>query len=190
MQEYWFESTRRVRRRSSRTHDRSEAEKILAEFILENAENEEHCPIAKPENYTIASALYWYLQEHAPETVTAGHAARAAENLIDFFGSDTTVSCLTPQALKRYERERKRKDRIYKTREGEKVVKDTRPIAQATVRREIVILVAALNHAIAYGRLTSAPKLPLPPIGQHKTRYLEPEEIERLLDNSPASHNL
>lgn len=185
---YWFESSRRIRRRSTRTDDRTEAEKILGEFILEYAEKEEHGPIAKPEKYPIATALRWYLQERGPELATADLAARTVENFIGFFGGEATVSTLTPQVLKRYERERTRKTRVYQTKDGIKEVEDTRPITTATIRRELVILVASLNHAIVNGRLTSAPKIPLPPMGQHKMRYLEPEEIERLLDNCPEPH--
>jgi integrase len=119
---------------------------------------------------------------------SAAFAARAVERLITFFGPRATVSTITPQVLKRYERERVRKVRVYKTKKGDKIVADKRPVSSAMIRREFVVLSAALNHAITNGRLTAAPKIILPPAGAHRTRYLEKDEIERLLANCIEPH--
>lgn len=185
---YWYQSAGRVRRRSTRTHDRVEAEKALGQFIIEYADEETAGPIEPPEKHLIATALRWYLQERGPELATCELTARSTERLIEFFGPNATVASLTPQVLKRYERQRTRKVRVYQTKNGEKTVVNEKPITTATVRRELVVLSAALNHAIDNGRLVSAPKLVLPPMGQNKTRYLEPAEIEKLLAYAPEPH--
>lgn len=185
---YWFETARRVRRRSAGTSDRLEAEKELGKFIIDRTQETPASHIETPDNYAIATALRWYVQEKGPEIATAELTGRTVERLIEFFGSKTTVSNITPQVLKRYERERKRKVRVYDTKKGKKTVVNEKPVTTATIRRELSILNAALNHAVTNGRLTSAPKLVLPPIGQNKTRYLEPVEIERLLAHCPEPH--
>lgn len=185
---YWFEDSRRVRRRSTRTCDRLEAEKALGQFLLEHADEETPRPIEPPDKHLIATVLCWYLQEHGPELATCELTARSVENLVEFFGPDATVSSITPQVLKRYGRQRIRKSRTYQTKNGEKVVINEKPISTGTIRRELVVLSAAINHAIENGRLTSAPKIVLPPMGQNKTRYLEPAEIEKLIACAPEPH--
>ena len=185
---YWFENTRRVRRRSTGTSDRSEAEKALGQFIVDHANEETAGPIEPPERHLIATALRWYLQERGEELASAAFAARASERLIVFFGDRATISTITPQVLKRYERERVRTVRIYNTKKGQKIVADKRPVTTAMIRREFVVLSAALNHAIKNGRLTTAPKIIMPPAPAHRTRYLERDEIELLLESCIEPH--
>lgn len=50
-----------------------------------------------------------------------------------------------------------------------------------TARNELLMLNAALNHALATGRLESAPKVTLPPRGEPKERWLTRDEAARLL---------
>ncbi len=189
---YWRdEITRRVKRRSSGTYDRDEAEEIIGTFIREGAHKQRSSPgpIDTPDRYFIASALRWYAQEKGLEIASGEFVGIAIEYLIDFFGPRTTVSTITPQVLKRYARERKRKTREFKLSDGTvKKVANDKPISVGTVRRELSVLSAALNHAVYNGRLTSAPKIVLPPSAPNKTRYLERDEIERLLKECNEPH--
>jgi len=189
---YWYdECSKRVKRRSSGTCDRIEAEKELGRFLIEKSYEAKASqqPILTPDKYLIATALRWYVQERGEELASASFTGRAVENLIKFFGPNCTVAHVTPQLAKRYVKERTRKVRFYKNSDGETVrVKNDAPLSTSTIKRELGILSTALNHAVAEGRLTSAPKIPLPPDAPNKTRYLEREEIELLLSNCIESH--
>ncbi|MDD3371664.1 MAG: site-specific integrase [Alphaproteobacteria bacterium] len=185
---YWYQSAGRVRRRSTRTHDRVEAEKALGQFIIEYADEETPGPIEPPEKYLIATALRWYAQERGPEIASSEAAGIAIEYFVSFFGARATVSSITPQVLKRYAKERKRKVRFRKTPKGKEKIINEKPISNGTIRRELMVLSAALNHAVKNGRLTSAPKIIMPPQPPHKTRYLERAEIERLLAECKEPH--
>jgi integrase len=186
---YWYDpNTGRVKRHSSGTFNRGEAETALGRFIIENAAASESSAIEPPERYLIVTALRWYLQERGAELASSEFAASAVDRLMDFFGPRATVSSVTPQVLKRYANERKRKVRRFKTKNGETVVASDKPISSATIRRELAVLSASFNHAIENGRLTSAPKVILPPQSPNKTRYLEREEVERLLEACHEPH--
>ncbi len=189
---YWYDKAGgRYRRRSTRTEDRSQAEKALGRFIVELASKEDASGTAQPpEQYLIATALRWYLQERGPEISTKDLVARTVEQFLDFFGPRATVASITPQLLKKYQSERmsKRRPKMIHTREGNIFVEDRRPVTNGTVRRELVTLSAALNHAIKNGRLMTAPGIQKPPAPPGKTRFLTKEEIERLLTNCPEPH--
>jgi integrase len=187
---YWYnENTGRVKRRSSGTCIRGEAEKALGHFLIERASETKNIgPIATPDRYLIATALRWYVQERGAELVSAEFTGFAIGYLLNFFGAKAVVGCITPQLLKQYGQQRKRKVRYVKTQEGTKKIVNNKPISSSTIRRELSVLAAALNHAIKNGRLTSAPKIILPPNAPHRTRYLEREEIERLLENCIEPH--
>ena len=183
------ENTGRVARRSAGTCIRSEAEKALGQFLIDRANDAQHIgTAAKPEQYLIATALRWYAQERGSELASSGSVGMSVEYLINFFGAKAVVAGITPQILKRYEQERKRKVRIYKTAKGIKKVVSSKPISASTIRREIAVLASSLGHAIKNGRLTSAPKIVLPQSAPHRTRYLEREEIDQLLEGCIEPH--
>ncbi|MGB9154306.1 MAG: site-specific integrase [Alphaproteobacteria bacterium] len=187
---YWYDpNTERVRRRSAGTCVHKEAEESLGHFLIERANEAKHISTASsPDQYLIATALRWYVQERVSELANPDIFGRAVKNLIDFFGAKAPVATITPQLLKQYAQRRKRKVRTYKTNEGIKKVTDNKPISSATIRRELVVLAAALNHAVKNGRLTLTPKIILPPSGQSRTRYLDHKEIEQLLAACVAPH--
>ena len=185
----WYDqAAKRYRRCSSGTCDREKAEEALGKFIIERANTSEPSSIEPPERHLIATALRWYLEERGEKLASAAFAARTVERLIGFFGPRATVSNITPQVIRRYERSRVRKVRVYETKQGRKVVEDKRPVSPAMIRRELVVLSAALHHALDNGRLTSVPKIPMPAVESHRTRYLERDEIERLIANCVEPH--
>ncbi|QQR69070.1 MAG: site-specific integrase [Alphaproteobacteria bacterium] len=91
------------------------------------------------------------------------------------FYANAYVSSITPESLKRYERERRVKN-------------GTRPASINYVRRELAVLASALSHAVKNGRLTSHPKIVLPPPGPEKDRHLEEPEISALLEACHEPH--
>jgi len=188
---FWYDQrTGRNRRRSTHTADRRQAEEALGQFIIESAGEKDAGKALSPDRYLIATALRWYLQERGPEILTKELVARTVERFLDFFGPRATVSIITPQILKKYQAERmgKRQPKMIHTKKGNVFVEDSRPVTEGTVRRELVTLSAALNHAVKNGRLTIAPKIHKPPMPPGKTRFLTKEEIERLLTHCPEPH--
>jgi len=63
-----------------------------------------------------------------------------------------------------------------------------RPVQGSTVRRELGVLIAALNHAVAEKRLARAdmPPVPLPESNPPRDRWLADDELRRLLDAAAA----
>lgn len=188
---FWFDDAAgRVKRRSCSTRDRGEAEKELGRFLIERAyETKNTTPIMTPDKYPVTTALRWYAQERGNEIASSQFMASSVENLIKFFGPNCAVANLTPQVVKRYATERTRKIRTYKDKHGNiQKYRNDKPVSTSTIKRELSVLAAALSHAVKNGRLTSAPKLPMPPEAPSKTRYLERDEISRLLDNCIEPH--
>lgn len=106
-----------------------------------------------------------YISEHArPKGCYVPRIARAAANLADFHGWDRH-----PNSLKRADH------RIYlehRTRQG---------VVPATVRRELAMLSAAINHDFKEERLPAGVKIVLPPASAPRTRFLTEEEMQRVL---------
>jgi integrase len=144
--------------------------------------------IKPPEIYLIANALESYLKEHGIEIVTLDYARRAADSLIKFFGPRAKVSDITPQLLKRYEYERTRRPKALTKKEGTVFVKDNRPVTKGTIRCELTVLAAALNHAVKYRRLTIAPPIYKPAPPTNRKRFLDKNEIQSLLSACSVPH--
>jgi integrase len=89
----------------------------------------------------------------------------------------STLTEITPDRVDRY-----RSERLTTKRTGR-----SSPISPTTVNKEVALLKAMLNRAIVWGLLATNPilrvkKLPEP---EGRVRYLEAEEIERLLAACP-----
>ncbi len=109
---------------------------------------------------TVETVVASYLRERCqPE----GREALAALRLFHHLG-DKQIDALTPPVIARY-------------------VKD-RPVATGTVRREIGVLVAAVNHAIAQRRVMPgvAPRIELPPAGEARSLTLSRDEVMQILE--------
>jgi integrase len=68
-----------------------------------------------------------------------------------------------------------------------------RPVKAATIRGELAILKAALNHNVKAGRISGFPHIKLPDKGAPRDRWLSADEIARLADslaNSRAGKRL
>lgn len=154
-----------VKKRSTGTADSREANRALAEFIeaREQAANS-YRPTA-PTAFGIASALDLYCSEHAPTRVDPARIAYAARALLSFWG-DSMVADIDPRTCAAYGRFRQR--------------------APGTVRKELGTLQAAVNYAHSLGRITTAPKVVLPPRPRGRERWLTRLEVARLLSGARA----
>jgi integrase len=136
---------------------RAKAEAALAEFI-----GVKHNPAgpAQAHDLSISQALAYYLEEHAP-TTAAPERLMAAVKPLDAFWADLPVSAVKGATCRRYAKERQRAD--------------------GTIRRELNVLQAALNHCLREGYLLLAPKVTLPPRPPAKERWLTRQEAAWLL---------
>lgn len=162
----WYERGRK-QRRSTGTSDRRTAEAVLAAFLRERELAEQPPGPAEPGDYLIASALDLYGTIHAPTRADPQRIAHALIPLVEYWG-DKTVSAITRQACRGYEKWRQR--------------------APATVRRELVTLKAALNFAFQEGRLSRVPHVELPAKPNGKDRWLTHSEAAALLNAARDSY--
>ncbi|MBY0355694.1 MAG: site-specific integrase [Rickettsiales bacterium] len=143
-----------------------EANHALAAFTLERER-----PVARTsEDMPIAQALADYDAEHAIHTASHNRFVYHRAALEAFYGL-RSISFLTKDALTQYIINRK-----------------AAGMAIGTIRREMQMLKAALNHQVEAGRLISCPKISLPPAPRPKQRWLTPEEARQLLGACQSVH--
>lgn len=66
--------------------------------------------------------------------------------------------------------------------------RQTRTVADTTVRLELSMLSTALGKAVADGHLAKKPPMWLPPAAERKTRHITPSQFKKLLAGSVAPH--
>jgi integrase len=150
-----------VRKRSTGTSDRQEAQIILASFIQQLQIHQQPNRPLDPSEYLISDALALYGELHAPTTKAPDRIAYAIEPLLDFWERNT-VGDITKQTCRAYLKARGRSD--------------------GTMRRELGVLKAALNFAYSEGRITRVPYVMLPEKPQGKDRWLNRDEAAALLN--------
>ena len=142
---------------STRTSERREADKALARYI---AEREQPAGPRSADQLTVAEALSLYADEHggsvrAPATV--GYSIKA---LLPILG-ELPVGSINKAVCGRYARER--------------------GVKPGTVRRELGVLQAAVNHCHAQAYLLTPIKVTLPAAPAPRDRWLERREVAALL---------
>lgn len=143
-----------------RTGARSEreAQTALGQYLIEKSA----VPDSPRERdaLTVGDALSIYAEQHATTTQDPARIGWAIDALAPFWG-DLPISAITANTCRRYAKARGR--------------------APATVRRELGVLRAALNHCEREGYLTSAPVVTLPDPPPAKERWLTRDEVAALL---------
>lgn len=155
----------RSKRISTRTTDAAEAADFLREWRL-GLEREK----ARAGASTVRAVLDAYFAEHVYKKVVGqGTAEIARKHLVAHFGAMHPAEIL-PADVREYARKRERGD-IGKGASG------------PTVRRDLSVLVAALNHAVTEKRLKRAdvPSIPLPEGSIPRDRWLTEDEVQRVV---------
>jgi integrase len=152
----WTEDGR-SRERSTGTSDREQAEIAFAEFLrirtLAGGPRD-------PAEILVTDVLADYAQEHGPRTSAPWRLAYAVAGLAGFW-EGRTVAEVTKDACRRYESARCR--------------------SAGTVRRELGVLRAAINHAHREGRLARPVVVHLPDRPAPRDRWLSRREAAALL---------
>lgn len=118
----------------------------------------------------IAQALKDYCSEHAVHTATAKHAQYHEKRLLAHFG-ERMVGDITQGKIDDYIR--------FRQAAGE---------SNGTVRRDLEILKAALNHEERERRLTYAPKFRMPEAPTPRGRTLTDKEVKALKEACKSEH--
>lgn len=170
-----FTSGGRSRRRSTGTEDLGQAQRVLGAFLLLDGRDVPHSPddillvrdiLGDPEGPTGRS--YWH--EHViPKVIRKEDAKLAIRRLTAHFGP-IEIRKLVPSDVASF---------VKKRREGWMT---GHQCSDGTIRRDLTVLVAALNHAVKAKRLPreDMPTIELPPVPEARDRWLTHEEADRL----------
>lgn len=150
-------------RLSCGTADRQQAEGKLAQYIWEKYQPAGPVPA---QELSITRCLTIYGEEHAMHVASPQTIGYAMDALIKFWG-DRKVSEVTGANCGAYARAR--------------VTKFGKPASSGTIRRELNVLQAAINHCFKEGRLTSSAQVVLPASPPPKERWLTRQEAAWLI---------
>lgn len=139
------------------TADRAVAEKALANYI---ASRDRPSGPSEPTSFLISDVLELYAREHGQNVRSPARIGYAIDALLGFWGK-LTVSTIKGETCRRYAKWRGKAD--------------------GTVRRELGVLRAALQHCHREGYLLYAPPVVLPEKPAAKDRWLTRDEAARLL---------
>jgi integrase len=147
----------RSRERSTGTADREQAQVALAEFLRQR---DRRAGPRHPNEILVTDLLTEYSTERGPKVAAQDRIAYAVLALTDFFAGNS-VADITPQVCARYAEKRGR--------------------APGTVRRELGVLRAAINHAHKNGRITRPVAVDLPDRPEPRDRWLTRKEAAALI---------
>lgn len=153
--------------RSTGCRSRADAEAALAAYIVAR---DTIADVRRPDAFPIGDALSIYAREHAVTVAAPERIGYAIEALAAFWGN-LTVADVKGETCRRYAR-----SRVRHFKDG-----TCAPISAGTVRRELNVLQAALNHCAREGYLTAAPRVSLPKSPPPRDRWLTRDEAARLL---------
>jgi len=155
---------------------RTLAEQVYAKRRVEIAENK-YLDVKKEARVKFADFADEYLEGHCKPNNKGWQRADAPNlaSLKKYFGG-RYLHEITPQDIEHFRTERM-KDKV----SGQKIKKG---VSRATVNRILNCMSSLYNRAIEWGKAESNPVSKVRPfkVANRRTRYLEKEEIERLLD--------
>lgn len=145
---------------------REQAQQALVEVLTDIRKPKAKCD---PAQRLVGDALADYASEHGPLTTSPATIGFIVKALTPFWG-EKTVAQVTKTNCQKYLALRKSKPAKHKG-----------TLSDETVRKELRILRAALNHDVREGRLTVAPPVWLPEESARRERWLTREEVAKLI---------
>ena len=175
----WYDAGQ-TQRLSLGTQDAVEAQARYAQFLAGGSDTFK----AKPGKLTVKGALDDYLREHVAEKVVAVRRAReAARHLTAFFGGRPLAEVDIPAS--RGYADARRGGKI-----GGGLYRSDARGSESTIRRELVVLQAAANHARKWRRIAPGdmPSIEMPAETPAKAAtWLTWEELNRAIDTAPEA---
>ena len=175
---YWH-GDGRIKRLSLGTQDRVEAQKRYANFLAGGQQELDAKP-GGPPSLTVAQALDDYYREHViPNVVDKGRAEDCISHLKEWF-KNAPLSSVDIPASRGYA-DARRSGLI-----GGGSRRSSREASDSTVRRELVVLQAAANHAIRWKRISAAetPSIELPQEAPQREIWLTQAELALVLSRA------
>lgn len=164
----WSEN-RKPYRRSTKTEDEQEAKRILELFLAEQTRTEEG------RNIIVADALETYLDHKKIEHKEKGYHQRNFDSLVfalkpihTFFGH-LYIDQITRQKVREYRQ----------SREGR---------SNATIKRELDIFAAALNHIQKEGLVDKVPLIEKPTPPPPRDKWMTEAQVVQLLEGCRSHH--
>lgn len=176
---YYENGKKRERSTGWNIDNRAEAELVLASFLQERAEAASAIPDGpkRPDQMTCGQVLTLYEQQHGALAADPTRISNAILALTPFWATVRVIE-IKGEMCRHYLKSRTKRQRIPDTDPPQY---RNVPIAEATVRRELGTLAAALNHCQREGYLMSAPSVWLPPASPPRETYLSRSELARLV---------
>lgn len=166
---FWYDPAKRERKRKSLgTSDPEVARNRFAAFLQTDLDAE---PV-RDARLTVEDALEQYLREHVgPNVADKQRQIDAAKHLSAFF-SGMAISDIDIPATRRYAEQRRagaigggKRRRDGKDADGNPINrKALRQGSNSTIRRELVVLAAAANHAKRWRRIDTLPSIEMPKV--------------------------
>lgn len=151
--------------------DLNAAENALAQYLANKRRPQ--FGDGHPSRVLIADVLAEYGENHGPTTRRADLIGSAIVKLVDFF-QDRTISAVTSALCNAYVRWRMQQVNA-------RAKKDGKPITEATARRELVVLGAALRWCWREGKVDRLIPVSLPPQAGPRQRHLNRREVAALV---------
>ena len=174
----WTEAGR-SRRESTRTGD---AAKAADAFRVWRQGVEREAAVA--EVATVRGLIEAYWAEHAePNCAAKDGSLKSSRTALLAHFADLPPAEIAPCDVREFVRKRKAAEIGGRTKAGVK-----RGVQNSTIRRDLTMLVAALNHAVAEGRMKAGevPTIGLPPENEPRVRWLTDAELARLFAAAAA----
>lgn len=180
---HWYdEKARRTKRESTGEKDAVEAQKVFAQWLVEPAVREP----SRLDGLTVHQILDDYWREHVAEKVIdKARAEDAIAHLKEFFATNALVREIDIPLSRQY-RDARRAGKVGGGRR-----RKNKAGSDSTIRRELVILQAAANHARRWKRLPAndmpSIELPAEQRGAHEAApWLTVEEVQRAITEAPT----
>ncbi len=161
---------------------RAEAEAALADYLARRKPERRAGP-AHPGELTVGEVLAKYADDRGADMASAGTLAYSIQALAPFW-ADLTCDAVKGTTCRLYERERAKPRAVTTTTKTGRTISREQTAGAATVRRELGVLQAALNHAHNEGLLIHSIRLSLPDASVSRDRWLTRNEVARLLRNA------
>lgn len=173
---FWYDAAARTTQRLSlRTRDREKAKGRFAAFLVEGCEIWKSTSAGRPA-LSVGAVLDSYFEEHVQVKAVAQERVSIAISHLKVHFETTLVTAVDIPMCRDYIAHR-RAGHIGGTVNGVK-----RAGGNGTIRRELSVLVSALNHAVRWKRLTAdqVPAIELPERPPARCRWLTHDELAKL----------
>jgi integrase len=184
----WYDpDKRRNRYRSTRCRDVAEAKQVIEAHLTRiNA----HAPKNNDAEVSVVVELLRYYDEHGCETIDeqeTGAISSILRSFIAFLKQDEAgIACkfteLTPAVWARWHRWRSKPHSYSIVWKGKEYSNSSAGLADASLKKNIQIIMAALNHAVEEKRATIAPGP-----GKKLTSKIKPKRRDRVLSMAELS---